>query len=86
MGKINKRVVVTGMGLVSPLASTSEISWERLISGLSGIKKLPADSCGSCTIRIGGIVPSHHDDHAGGLDINKYIPLREQKKSDRFIH
>lgn len=84
--RINKRVVVTGMGLVSPLAASRETSWERLIAGLSGIKQLPADDYGNCAVRIGGTVPSYQDDQAGGLDIDKHIPLREQKRTDRFIH
>ncbi|WP_127960464.1 beta-ketoacyl-ACP synthase II [Serratia microhaemolytica] len=80
-----KRVVVTGVGLVSPLACTSEISWDRLIKGFSGIKRLSREHHGDCPVHIAGVIPSYLDDNIGGLDINKYISLKEQKKADRFI-
>lgn len=80
-----KRVVVTGVGLVSPLAANSTVSWERLLKGLSGVKRLPLESYGDCPVSIAGIIPSYEDDPIGGLDMNRYIPLKEQKKADRFI-
>lgn len=83
--KRHKRVVITGMGLVSPLAANCGVSWERLIAGISGIKTLSADDYGNSPVRIGGTVPSYHDDNVGGLDISRHIPFREQKKADRFI-
>jgi len=39
--RVHRRIVVTGMGLVSPLACDAKISWERLIGGLSGVKNYP---------------------------------------------
>lgn len=81
----NKRVVVTGIGLVSPLASTADISWQRLIAGLSGVKKLSPELYGDTPVHIGGTVPPAQEDETGGLDIDKYLAVKEQKKADRFI-
>ncbi|MGP3591505.1 beta-ketoacyl-ACP synthase II [Vagococcus sp. WN89Y] len=80
-----RRVVVTGMGLVSPLASNVEISWQRLIRGLSGVKKLPANFYGDTPVHIGGTIPSCEEDAPGGLAMNKFISVQEQRKADRFI-
>lgn len=81
-----KRVVVTGMGLVSPLAAGVNKSWERLLLCQSGIRPLPAEVYGDTAVRIGGLVPDIADDEDGGLDLNAIISSKEQRKSDRFIH
>lgn len=81
-----KRVVVTGIGMVSPLGSSTDICWTRLINGDSGITKLPPELFGDTPIKIGGLVPSFLDDPIGGLDLDKIITPKDQRKSDRFIH
>lgn len=82
----SKRVVVTGTGLVSPLGATTNLSWERLIRGESGIRALLPEMYGDTPVKIGGRVPNIEEDAEGGLDLDKFIPLKEQKKGDRFIH
>lgn len=59
-------MVVTGIGLVSPLAANSHIAWERLIKGNSGIKALPSALYGDTPVKIGGLVPTLEKDKAGG--------------------
>ena len=53
-----RRIVVTGMGLVGPLGSGTEISWKRLLDGKSGIRNLPDEISNDLPVKIGGIVPS----------------------------
>lgn len=81
----NERIVVTGMGLVTPLGVGVDAVWKRLIHSTSGIRKLPEGMVPDVEAKIGGMVPSVDED-ADGFDINRAIPPKEQKKMDRFIH
>jgi 3-oxoacyl-[acyl-carrier-protein] synthase II len=49
-----RRIVVTGMGAVTPLAADVETSWSRLLAGCSGIRRLPDDVVGDLPAKIGG--------------------------------
>lgn len=80
-----RRVVVTGMGAVSPLASGAEASWERLLAGRSGIVRLPDDVVGDLSAKVGGVVPSSEDDNAGGFSPDRVLDARDQRRVDRFI-
>ena len=53
-----RRIVVTGLGAVTPLASGVEASWSRLLAGRSGIRRLPDDVVGNLPAKVGGAVPS----------------------------
>ena len=81
-----RRVVVTGLGLVTPLAATTHASWKSLISGNSGITKIPphvADASDLAT-KIAGTVPTLEEPN--GLNLDEYIPPKDQHKMGRFIH
>ena len=52
-----RRVVITGMGLVTPLANGREASWKKLIAGESGLKKVDLFETGDLACKIGGQVP-----------------------------
>ena len=52
-----RRIVVTGLGAVTPLAADVESSWSRLLAGRSGIRTLPDDVVGDLPGKIGGVVP-----------------------------
>lgn len=79
------RIVVTGMGVVSPLGVGTEKVWQRLLGGMSGIRALPSEICDDITSKIAGMVPSVEEDAEAGFDPNKAVPPKEQKKMDRFI-
>lgn len=81
----DRRVVVTGMGLVSPLGTGVEAVWARLLAGRSGIKALPDEVVADLPARIGGAVPTLADDAEAGFDPDRATPPKEQKKMDRFI-
>ncbi len=80
-----RRVVVTGMGIACPLGVGVEHVWKRLINAESGITAIQAFDTKELTAKIAGTVPAGTRAE-GGLDINEFIPVKDQKKMDRFIH
>ncbi|VVM44691.1 beta-ketoacyl-ACP synthase II [Pseudomonas fluorescens] len=80
-----RRVVVTGMGLVSPLGSGVEAVWARLLAGRSGLRSLPDDVVADLPAKVGGAVPTLAEDAEAGFDPDRATPPKEQKKMDRFI-
>ena len=80
------RVVVTGLGMVSPLGCGTELAWSRLIAGRSGLRRLPDEQVGDIGCKVGATVPTIADDPDGGFDPDRYMPHREQRRVDRFIH
>ncbi|NKK78535.1 beta-ketoacyl-ACP synthase II [Rhizobium leguminosarum] len=80
------RIVVTGMGLVSPLGTGVEPTWKRLLDGGSGLRVLAEDIVGELSAKVGGIVPGIAEDAEAGFDPDRYITPKDQKKMDRFIH
>lgn len=81
----DRRVVVTGMGLVSPLGSGVEAVWARLLAGRSGLRNLPDEVVSDLPAKVGGVVPTLADDAEAGFDPDRATPPKEQKKMDRFI-
>lgn len=81
----NRRVVVTGMGLVTPLAVGVEHSWARLISGQSGIARIASFDPSDLAAHVAGEIPEGPRSD-GGLTLNDWVAAKDQKKMDRFIH
>jgi len=73
-----RRVVVTGMGMISPLGIGNEPTWEGLIAGRSGIGPITKFDSGQYTTKIAGEVR--------GFNPEQWIDKKEIKKSDTFIH
>lgn len=73
-----QRVVVTGMGAVSPLGISMEDTWNNAINGVSGIANITKFDASSFDVRFGGEVKNFNPD--------TYIEKKEQKKMDTFIH
>lgn len=80
-----RRIVVTGMGLVSPLGSGVEVVWQRLLEGRSGLRNLPEAVVADLPTSVGGRVPTVEEDAEAGFDPDRATPPKEQKKMDRFI-
>ncbi|MEI6161703.1 MAG: beta-ketoacyl-ACP synthase II [Roseococcus sp.] len=79
-----RRVVVTGMGIASPLGLGIENVWKRLINGESGITNIQSFDVKELPARIAGQVPIGVKAD-GRLDLAEWIPIKDQKKMDRFI-
>lgn len=79
------RVVVTGMGLVTPLGVGVEPVWARLLAGRSGVRRLDDALVPDVPAKIGGVAPSKAEDPEVGFDLDAAVPPKDQKKMDRFI-
>jgi 3-oxoacyl-[acyl-carrier-protein] synthase II len=79
-----RRVVVTGMGIVSPLGIGIEHVWRRLIAGQSGISAIQSFDVSDLPAKVAGEVPAGVRVE-GGLDLAEWIPVKDMKKMDRFI-
>ncbi|MBF0559713.1 MAG: beta-ketoacyl-ACP synthase II [Nitrospirae bacterium] len=73
-----RRVVVTGLGLVTPIGIGVEETWNAALSGKSGIGPITHFDASALPVRIAGEVK--------GFDAANYIEAKEIKKMDRFIH
>ena len=80
-----RRVVVTGMGIACPLGVGVEQVWRRLINGESGIGSIQSFDTTELSCKVAGQVPAGTKAD-GGLDLSEWIPFKDQKKMDRFIH
>ncbi|MGL3213384.1 beta-ketoacyl-ACP synthase II [Bradyrhizobium sp. BR 1433] len=79
-----RRIVVTGLGTVSPLGCGTELVWSRLLAGHSGLTALP-EWAAALPGRVAGQVPDKTGDAEGGFDPDSAAPRKDQKKMDRFI-
>ena len=79
-----RRVVVTGLGLVTPLGCGVKLTWDKLIAGKSGISAITSFDVSDLPARIAGQVP--RGEQPGEFNPNDWIEPKEQKKMDDFIH
>lgn len=80
-----RRVVITGMGLVSPLGCNVELAWQRLLAGRSGITLLPEAVTEGVPAKVAGRVLPLSEDPEGGWDVDVVVSPKDQRKMDRFI-
>ncbi len=78
------RVVVTGMGMISPLGVGVGVNWKRLIAGDSGLGRITHFDPSDMSCQVAGQIP--RGEAPDQLDLNRYIEPKEQKKMDTFIH
>lgn len=78
-----RRVVITGLGVISPLGRGVEHNWKRLLNGESGIKKIEDIDLKNIPVRIAGRVPFGNGE--GEFNPDSVLPLKDQKKNDKFI-
>ncbi len=81
---MKRRVVVTGMGLITPLGVGVEHVWAQLIAGKSGLRAITHMDVSDISARVAGMVPRGLG--AGEFNPDNYIEPKEQKKMDDFIH
>ncbi len=74
----NRRVVITGLGLLTPVGNTVEESWKNIIAGKSGIAPITAFDASQFSARISGSVKN--------FDPSPYIAPKDLKKMDTFVH
>jgi len=73
-----RRVVITGLGLVTPVGNTVTEAWNSILSGISGIAPITHFDTTGYPVRFGGAISD--------LDLDPYIARKEQRKMDPFIH
>ncbi|MFM2320099.1 MAG: beta-ketoacyl-ACP synthase, partial [Pseudomonadota bacterium] len=75
-----RRVVVTGLGIVSPVGSSLATAWDNIKAGKSGINTISSElfDASEFSVRIAGNVK--------GFKVDDYIKPKDQKKMDTFIH
>ena len=73
-----RRVVVTGLGCVSPVGNTVEAAWANLLAGRSGIDRITKFDASAFACQIAGEVKN--------FDLESYIPPKEARTMDTFIH
>ena len=78
-----RRVVVTGLGLVTPLADGVEASWRRLLEGRSGIRRITHFDVSDLASKIAGLVPKGEE--ADAFLATRYVEAREVRRNDEFI-
>jgi len=73
-----RRVVVTGLGIISPVGNTIPEAWESVLAGKSGITRVTQFDPSRLASHIAGEVK--------GFDVSKYLSPKEARRMDRFIH
>jgi 3-oxoacyl-[acyl-carrier-protein] synthase II len=79
-----RRVVVTGMGMVTPLGCGVEATWSRLIAGQSGAKRVDTFEVSDLTCQIACMIP-YGDGANGTYNPDQWMEPKEQRKVDKFI-
>ena len=73
-----RRVVVTGLGIISPVGSTVATAWDAVLNGRSGIGPVTRFDVSNFPVRFGGAVKD--------FDVAPYIPAKEARRMDEFMH
>lgn len=78
-----RRVVVTGLGLTTPLGNGVKTNWDRLIASQSGIRRIDAFDVSDLAAQIAGIIP--RGTNPGELDLDAVVPAKDRRRMDDFI-
>jgi 3-oxoacyl-[acyl-carrier-protein] synthase II len=73
-----RRVVITGLGIVSPVGSTVESAWSNVVNGVSGIAPITRFDVSEFPCRFGGAVKD--------FQLDKYLTAKEARRMDDFMH
>ncbi|AHG64463.1 beta-ketoacyl-ACP synthase II [Advenella mimigardefordensis] len=75
---MKRRVVITGLGIVSPVGNTVPQAWDNIVNGRSGIDRITRFDASSFNAQIAGEVKD--------FDVTQYLSAKEAKQMDTFIH
>ncbi len=75
---VRRRVVITGLGIVSPVGNTVDEAWRNIVDGRSGIDRITRFDASAFPVRIAGEVK--------GFNIGQYLPIKDARRMDVFIH
>jgi 3-oxoacyl-[acyl-carrier-protein] synthase II len=75
---VKRRVVITGLGIVSPVGSDVSSAWDNIVNGRSGISRISRFDPSALTTHIAGEVRD--------FDVTQYLPVKEARQMDTFIH
>src|SRR5690606_11555621 len=75
---VKRRVVITGLGIVSPVGNTVESAWDNIVNGRSGICRITRFDPSAFNAQIAGEVKD--------FDVTQVMSLKESKQMDTFIH
>jgi len=78
-----RRVVVTGLGLVTPLGEGVEHNWKKLLAGESGVGAIQGFDTSDLSVTIGAEVPL--GEHEGQFNPDDWLAPKDQRKNDKFI-
>ncbi|HTY70728.1 MAG TPA: beta-ketoacyl-ACP synthase II [Alphaproteobacteria bacterium] len=81
---MTRRVVVTGLGMVTPLACGVEPTWKKLVAGESGLRAIQSFDVSDLPCKIGGQVP-RGETSSGLFNADDWVPPKDQRKMDEFI-
>ena len=73
-----KRVVITGMGALTPVGNSVDETWQALKEGVSGITEIEHFDVSAYTTRFGGMIKN--------FEVTDYMPLKEARRMDGFLH
>jgi 3-oxoacyl-[acyl-carrier-protein] synthase II len=79
-----RRVVVTGLGMVTPLGCGVEATWQRLLAGESGVRRVETFDVSDLASQIAGQIP-HGDGSGGTFNPDQWMEPKERRKVDDFI-
>ena len=79
-----RRVVVTGLGLVTPLGCGVRPNWDRIINGESGIRAIQTFDVSDLPAKIAGMVPLG-ETKDGGFNADDWVPAKERRRMETFI-
>ena len=77
------RVVVTGIGMITPLAANVKDTWTNLINSKSGVNKITSFDTNDLNVKIAGQIPTVEQPY--GFDASSYVEPKDQRKIDDFI-
>jgi len=75
---LNRRVVVTGLGIISPVGLSIAEAWSNVLAGNSGVRPITAFDVSDFPVRFGGTIE--------GFEVTDYISKKDARKMDTFIH